>query len=435
MVMSLDVYKRLQQGFDAISLTMEDVVKKDSTWKYLSTFLYDEGPVESEKWIVIPEFFLFAIAHTLRKRHIKTLLLLDSTREHPYSISSIPEWYRNFFAQRKFSNLAYFFGSDFENIREALEVPQLKLDLRNIIESKFFPLALKANLPIHREMDEKKLSQINNLESLSSFIIDFMRPPTFKEELKKELSSVSVERIGSHVISSLTLIFNPGAAMGKGLTYAFKFMRIVGKMESEEYRKFAKQWKENIEKFFNTEALSKIIGESNLDEAKRKLEEENLLVIISDGFRNLHNTFIPILLENLLTDVKEVALLFDSITFMDRYDFFLKWLINKVENREISLGAIAPTMGEFSERFNDFFEKLISEKAIFFDLSSKFMRILFRRRPATEEAWVVKHLYKIKELEEKGDIAFVFYNSTSPVKWRFVRPSLLTKIKRKLFGR
>lgn len=433
--MSSDVYKRLQQGFDAISLTMEDVVKKDSTWKYLSVFLYDEGPVESEKWIVIPEFFLFSIALSLYKRRVKTILLLDSTREHTYSISSIPEWYRNFFAQRKLSNLVYFFGSDFENIRETLEVPQLKLDIRKVIESDFLPLALKANLPIHREMDKGRLLQISDLESLSSFIMDFMRPPTLKEELKKELSTVSVERIGSHVISSLTLIFNPGAAMGKGLTYAFKFMRIVSKMESEEYQKFAKQWRENIEKFFNTEALSQIIGKSNLEEAKKKLEKENLLVIIGDGFRNLQNTFIPILLENLLADVKEVTLLFDSITFMDRYDFFLKWLMDKIENHEISLGAITPTMGEFSERFNDFFKKLISEKAIVFDLSSKFMRILFRRRSTTEEAWVVKHLYKIKELEKKGDIAFVFYNSASPVKWGFIRPSLLTKIKRKLFGK
>ena len=94
MAMSSDVYKRLQQGFDAISLTMEDVVKKDLTWKYLSIFLYDEGPVESEKWVVIPEFFFFAIALSLYKKRIKTILLLDSTREHPYSISSIPEWYR-----------------------------------------------------------------------------------------------------------------------------------------------------------------------------------------------------------------------------------------------------------------------------------------------------------------------------------------------------
>jgi len=435
MAMPSDVYERLKQGFDAISLAMEDVVKKDSTWRYLSTFLYDEGPVESEKWIVVPEFFLLSIAFSLHKRHIKTVLLLDSIREHPYSISSIPEWYRNFFAQRKFSNLVYFFGSDFENIRETLEVPQLKLDLRNVIESNFFPLALKANLPIYREMDKRRLSQISDLDSLSSFIIDFMRPPTLKEELKKELSTVSVEKIGSHVISSLTLIFNPGAAVGKGLTYAFKFMRIVGKMESEEYQKFAKQWRENIEKFFNTEALSQIVGESNLDEAKKKLEKENLLVIISDSFRNLQNTFIPILLENLLTDVGEVALLFDSITFMDRYDFFLKWLMDKIENHEISLGAIAPTMGEFSERFNKFFEKLISEKAIFYDLSSKFMKMLFKGKPATEEAWVVKHLYKIKELHEKGDVAFVIFDSTSPVKWKFMRPSLLTKIKRRLLKR
>ena len=128
----------------------------------------------------------------------------------------------------------------------------------------------------------------------------------------------------------------------------------------------------------------------------------------------------------------EVALLFDSITYMDRYDFFLKWLANKIENKEMTLGAIAPTMGEFSNRFNNFFEKLISEKAIFFDLSSQFMRILFKGKPATKEAWVVKHLYKIQELQEKGDVAFVLFNSTSPVKWEFIKPSLLTKIKRKL---
>jgi hypothetical protein len=124
----------------------------------------------------------------------------------------------------------------------------------------------------------------------------------------------------------------------------------------------------------------------------------------------------------------------DSITFMDRYDFFLQWLTNKIESNEISLVAITPTMGAFSEKFDSFFEKLISERIMLFDLSSKFMDILFKGKPATEEAWVLKHLYQVKQLQDKGDVAFVSFDSNSPIKWKFVRPSLMAKIKKKIFG-
>jgi len=433
-IMLQDVDKRLQKGFDAVLLTMKSVVEKRAKWKYFSIVLYDEGAVESEKWIVIPEFFLLSLALTLCKRGEKTILLLDSTYEHPYSISAIPQWYRNLFSHLKCDKFLYFFGSDLAGIREVLNAPHLKLDLKSVLESEYFKAALLANLPVSRKLDEEKFTRIKNIEYLSDFIIDFMRPPTLKEELKKELSKVSVEKVGGHVISSLTLIFNPGAAAGKGLSYAFKFMRVVSKMESEEYKEFAKKWKENIENSFNPNMLSQLIGENVLEEAKKKLEQGCFLIIVTDIFKNLQNMFIPILLKNLVTDVGKVTLLMDSITFMDRYDFFLQWLTNKIESNEISLVAITPTMGAFSEKFDSFFEKLISERIMLFDLSSKFMDILFKGKPATEEAWVLKHLYQVKQLQDKGDVAFVSFDSNSPIKWKFVRPSLMAKIKKKIFG-
>ncbi|MHA1593346.1 MAG: hypothetical protein ACTSXJ_10095 [Candidatus Baldrarchaeia archaeon] len=423
----------LIQGYRAVSVTVDSILGRRPRWRCLSIVTYDERCIEGENWIITPEFFLISMAEHVPRRKMKTVLLLDASREHQYSVASIPEFYQDLFRMLGMRDVVFFFGSDVTGVAERTSIPFLQLPLRAVLDYEFLSSLLKYAIPIPRTVEKRDVEGIGDIVSLSNFLIDVFRPPTLIEELKKEFASVTPERIGGHILSSLTVIFNPSVAFSKGLGYAFQFLKILTKEKPEEYKRYIKEWENNIKRLFSPDALSRLISEDgNLGEVMECLRRKNLAVILCENFKNVQSLFIPILIREIMSENPNVLFIVDSITRLDRYRDFLDLLKSMIEADGLRLMSMIPTFGEFSSWFLELFDLLVSEYALFFNADSRFIRRVFEGRSITEEAWVVRQFRQVRQLLDNGEVAFILFDACSEKRWQFVKPKLLVKIKHKI---
>jgi len=421
-------YSMFEKGYQAIYTTLGEVIK-NIDWDYFSVVLYEEDPIFWEDSVITSEQFLIALADRLKKNGIPNILLLNGVRGYDYSPINCPECYKNLFRTINLDKNVMVFGDTLTELKAKIGYPDIKISLQSILE-KYETLqdVLTNTAPVPRKIDKEKFDAITDIMTFSDFLIDFLKPPTLTEEMTQQLEQTSKYELASHMISSLSVVLNPASAVTKGLGYALKFTEAIYKRKRESYQIYLNTWKENVFNSFRHGALSEFIGDSNIQEAKEILRRDNSLIILTDTFENLQSVFIPFLIQELIADEQNIVLLVDSITRLDRFRGFLNWLTNMVNKETIKLASVVPTYGIFSEWFDEFFLHLVSERALYFNVNSRFLAKIFENRPLSEEAWVTKQFKKVREEMEKKRVAFVSFDIDESYPWSVVKPSFKTRI-------
>ena len=421
-------YSMFEKGYQAIYTTLGEVIK-NINWDYFSVVLYEENPIFWEDSIITSEQFLIALADRLRKNGIPNILLLNGVRGYNYSPLNCPVCYKSLFKTIDLDDNVMVFGDTLTELKAKVGYPEIKISLQNILE-KYDTLndVLINTAPVPRKIGKEKFNAITDIMTFSDFLIDYLKPPTLTEEMSQQLEQASKYELASHVISSLSVVLNPASAVTKGLGYALKFTEAVYKRKRESYQIYLNTWKENVFNSFRHGALSEFIGESNIQEAKDILHKNNSLIIVTDTFENLQSIFIPFLFQELIAEEQNMVLLVDSITRLDRFQGFLNQLTNMVNKESIKLASVVPTYGIFSEWFDDFFLHLVSERALYFNVNSRFLTKIFENKPLSEEAWVTKQFKEVRKEMERKRVAFVSFDVDESYPWSVVKPSFKTRV-------
>jgi len=427
-VVSTSDYQMFEKGYQAVSTTIASIIK-DIDWRFFSIVLYEESTIQWEESVIIPEDFLISLAERLKKNKMRAVLLIDATREHELSVLNKPEFYKALFKTIGISDLVFTFGGSLTDLKEKYpEFPEVKIGFEKILDYDLFSELLSNSRPIPKPVDKDEFAEVDDIESLSLFLISYLKPPTLTEELMKELQATSKYEIAGQALSSLSVILNPTAAITKGIGYALKLATFVQKRKTSAYQAYIETWRENVHKSFNMEAIKAFIGEDTIGKVKETLHENNLAIIFCDNYSTLQSIFLPFLIRELLKDEENLVFLMDSITRLDRFPKFLNSIINRVEDESIKLASILPTYGFFSEAFNDIFAKLISDRTLYFDVNSKFLDIIFKDRPLSEAGLVMRLFRKVRKSIAKNQVAFVSYDAVSDTPWEFVKPTFTTRV-------
>ncbi len=407
-----------------------ELVVGDLRWSKLGIIAFEDTPILSTRGLTItPELFLASLALRCAEEGKRTLLLLNAGRTHELALSGEE-------GLKMLSSLVgeriFYFGPEGEGHLAGL--PRAAVDMAWLsLNPGYLARAVEEASPVRRKVKEIAFSDV---EGLSSFLVEKMGPPSFKEDLVSRIKGADKTQVAADALYGLSAIFNPTSIAIMGLKYAAKLVGLIRERRREEYKKLLDMWKKNVEDAFSVEKLSRMVSDGGLNPLKERLDEEGLAVIVQNVVGTPSELLLPLLIANAADELGEAVLVLDGASYLSRFPWAVEVISSlPSEHPGLRIACYIHTGGVPAyEKLPDLIRSFSSERLAVFDVAPSYVDVICGGRPASFRAAFLRALEDAARERLSGAIAFVLYDAVSEPLPRLVavRPGILSRIREAL---
>jgi len=402
MIMSEEYLK----GFNTIRSRFTDLLRGE--WSYLGILDFDHTYI-ANKYILVPENILLAIADLVKKENNNILLILNYNRSGEFNL--IDKTHLDGLHKIVTRQGYHLFEL---SVNELNVAEKIRTNATNIIELKDLMAKVFTRLSERTNYISPKKLKISDLQTLSKFLIDVMGAPSIIDDLKKRAQNVVAQK-GGTVKFAASLVSIPRLIEFSlmGISGFIKVWRLHKK--DPEYREYLRNLDERAVELYNEEKLSKILSN------EYAAFKEGVNVVVTDCFDKEYGFVIPLLILDFLKQFQNAYIILADVPDARYYTSFVEWLPETIEAYEARLVSYLPTKYiPVNESFNEYIKLLMNDKTAIFNLKADFFHFLHSGESIIVYSWLYDKFGQMEEERREGEYLFIIRDTHRESAWELM---------------
>jgi hypothetical protein len=394
---------------------------------------YEKGNLNSYTLLV-------GLANALTNLDKKSLLLINNTNSDNYrDIINFLSIIKKKLNKNNKDCSIFTFGIIDSNENINSDPSSIKIDQVWLTENPKPLNDLLSELSIRKvDLDLKKIKSqkiLINQDELSSILIKYLGPPSFRESLTLKIDEEAIEKKGSEAASiaagvgSFVVASSPTLLLLKGLKYISGIYNIFKKRKDNETKEFLEKWKNEVINGYSKNNLDKLVESNGLKNFEKELNKVDLVIIVNFTSNTIYDLFYPILIENILEDInkKQISLdylIFDNLSYFSKFEYFMKIFYSKfaIPNKHFNLISTISTKNLVNtENTGKLIEEFMKYNNVFFDAASNFLSIIMGNQPLSEAAYIMNIFSEIKTLKDEDLLPFIYFDISKKPNWQIIK--------------